>query len=59
MNEKKRNIELEKVKKERKQRGKENERLMFCPKKHHVYPMTFGCDFLKTTYAVFNVDKVP
>ena len=32
-------------------------RLIFCLKKHHVYPMTFGSDFLKTTNAVFDVGK--
>jgi hypothetical protein len=56
-NEKKRNIDLEREKEERKKRGRENERMIFSTKKHHVYPVTFSCDFLKTTNAVFDVGK--
>ena len=44
-NEEKKNIELENEKEERKKRGRKNEILIFSPKKHHVYPMNFSCDF--------------
>ena len=56
-NDKKTNIKLKKKQEERKNRGRKNEILIFSPKKHHVYLVTFGCDFLKTTNAVFNVGK--
>ena len=56
-NEKKTNFELEREKEERKKKRRENERMIFSPKKHHVYPVIFGSDFLKTTNAIFDVGK--
>ena len=54
-NKMKKNVNLEKEKEERKKRGSEYKRVIYNPKKHHFYPMTFDCNFL--TNAVFNVGK--
>ena len=56
-NEIKKNVELEKEKEERKKTGREYKKVIYNLKKHHFYPMTFECDFLKTTNAVFDVGK--
>ncbi|CAO2832155.1 unnamed protein product [Amaranthus hypochondriacus] len=53
-NKMKKNVKLEK---DKKKRTREYKRVIYNIKKHHFCPMTFDCDFLKTTNAVFDVDK--